>query len=197
MDGVLTGYRCGCVWTGMRVTSVCTRHFLWVWMCLRKPMMLTEPSFWICVSMLSRTMYVPVRPTPALRGKENIRVKNIYSAANENEIFNSFWQFPPAVNHQWPHVICPGSGRLADEAEERQSQVWNASVRPLGVMILCHSPLISPFLGPPLLRTLQVDKNKAVSNRKIPTVTHWHHSSCEILTCAIHGWIYCGTATLK
>lgn len=67
----------------------------------------------------------------------------------------------PAVNHRWPRGVLPGSGRLADKAEERKSKFWDAHVGPLSVMVVHHRPLVAP----PLLRSLQVNKTKQEMNK--------------------------------
>lgn len=59
-----------CVW---QLTSVWTRKFLCVRTCFRKPRTFTVPWSWICCSMLSTTMYVPVLPTPALWHRSKVK----------------------------------------------------------------------------------------------------------------------------
>lgn len=72
--------------------------------------------------------------------------------------WQAFDQTVPAVHHHRPHVVRPGSGRLADEAEQRQSELWDAHVGPLGVMILRHCALaVVPFL-----RTLRWTRQNVV-----------------------------------
>lgn len=65
------------------------------------------------------------------------------------------------MDHRWPRGVLPGSGRLADKAEERESEFWDAHVGPLSVMVLHHCPLFAP----PLLRSLHVNKTKQEMNK--------------------------------
>lgn len=62
----------------------------------------------------------------------------------------------PAVDHHWSRVLRPGFGGLLDEAEQRQAELWDAHVGPMGVMVLSNSPLQAP----PLLRALQETNTK-------------------------------------
>ena len=54
--------------------------------------------------------------------------------------------FPPAVHYDRPHVICPGFGGLLDEGEHGECVLRHAHVWPLGVVVLCHGPLVNPPL---------------------------------------------------
>lgn len=126
--------------------------------------MLTLLSSLICFSMLSRTMYVPVRPTPALHSNDKEKKKN-----GMNPVFTdlrkdteTFDQILPAVHHHRLLTVPPGFGRLADEAEQRQSELWDAHVGPLGVMVLHHRPLVAP----PLLGALWVVEKTGSDEKK-------------------------------
>lgn len=72
-------------------------------------------------------------------------------AESEEQCWCSFsW---PAVHHQRGRITGVSSWRLAHEAEQRQAELWNAHVRPLGVMKLSHCPQIL------LLRALEEIKD--------------------------------------
>lgn len=66
------------------------------------------------------------------------------------------------MHHHRPHVVRPDSRRLADEAEQWKSELWDAHVGPLSVMVVQHRPLVAP----PLLGALQEDKTKQEINKK-------------------------------
>lgn len=55
-------------------------------------------------------------------------------------------QILPAVHHHRLLFVLLSFGRLADEAEQRQSELWDAHVGPLGVMVLHDRPLVAPPL---------------------------------------------------
>lgn len=71
------------------------------------------------------------------------------------------------MHHHRPHVVRPDSRRLADEAEQRKSELWDAHVGPLSVMVVLHRPLVAP----PLLGALQEDETKQEMNKKTSTGT--------------------------
>ena len=74
----------------------------------------------------------------------------------------TFDQILPAVHHHRLLTVPPGFGRLADEAEQRQSELWDAHVGPLGVMVLHHRPLVAP----PLLGALWVVEKTGSDEKK-------------------------------
>lgn len=89
----------------------------------------------------------PAHPSTSQRQERKRRMRQTdLNLRMKNTKKRVLFPIPPAVDHHRLHAVRPASRRLADEAEQWNSELWDPHVGPLGVMVLHHNPLIVSLL---------------------------------------------------
>lgn len=133
-----------------------------------------SPWCWRCFRLLSASACCPGRCTCPSGPRRRCTATTKRKKKGMNPVFTDLRkiqsdQILPAVHHHRLLFVLLSFGRLADEAEQRQSELRDAHVGPLGVMVLHDRPLVAP----PLLGALWT---KTGSDEK----KHKHWECCSI-----------------